>query len=57
MNTIYTIVENNIPIGFFNDEESRDDAFHKFFVQNMKYEKDKLIKNDKRRWGMKSIKE
>ena len=54
---IYTIISDSITIGFFSDEESRDDAFHKYFVENMKYEGNKLIKNNVRRWGMKSTRE
>ena len=40
MNKIYTIIESGIPIGFYPNEQDRDDAFYENYVT-------------KRRWGIK----
>ena len=33
----YTIVEDNLPIGFFSLEEERDDAFDKYFMKKDRF--------------------
>lgn len=38
---LYTIVEQDIPIGFFMEEKDRDEAFNKFYLPQ-------------KRWGIKS---
>lgn len=54
MMNYYLIIEEQIQVGFFQEEKDRDEAFHKHFVENKIYDKDKLIQNPKKRWGHKS---